>query len=123
MGPCWWAFVRTISMPRVNRATKERLVSGLVDICEHTGTEVFATVDYGEQKLIARLPRSPMPVQGQAIQFAFSRDHLYLFDATRGKASCVGHQSERRSALAWGQPLRGNSTTDLSSATTIMGNF
>jgi multiple sugar transport system ATP-binding protein len=57
-------------------------LNGLIDICEHTGTEVFATIDYSEQKLIARLPRSPMPVQGQAIQFAFSRDHLYLFDAT-----------------------------------------
>ena len=59
----------------------ETTLSGLVDICEHTGTEIFATIDHSEQKLIARLPRSPMPVQGETIQFAFNRDHLYLFDA------------------------------------------
>jgi ABC-type sugar transport system ATPase subunit len=57
-------------------------LSGVIDICEHTGTEIFATINLGEQRLIARLPRSPMPVQGQAIQFAFNKGQLYLFDVT-----------------------------------------
>jgi multiple sugar transport system ATP-binding protein len=57
-------------------------IKGLVDICEHTGTEVFATIDHGEQKLIARLPRSPLPVHGDAIDVAFNKDRLYLFDAS-----------------------------------------
>jgi multiple sugar transport system ATP-binding protein len=58
------------------------VITALIDICEHTGTEVFATVDHGEQKLIARLPRSPLPVQGDAINLAFNKDRLYLFDAS-----------------------------------------
>jgi multiple sugar transport system ATP-binding protein len=57
-------------------------LKGVVDICEHTGTEVFATVNYGDQKLIARLPRSPTPVQGQPLDLAFNKDRLYLFDVT-----------------------------------------
>jgi multiple sugar transport system ATP-binding protein len=54
----------------------------LVDICEHTGTEIFATVELGETKLIARLPRSPMPQAGQAIEVAFNKERLHLFDVT-----------------------------------------
>lgn len=58
------------------------VVHGRIDISEHTGTEVFATIDHGEQKLIARLPRSPLPVQGDAVSLAFNKDRLYLFDVT-----------------------------------------
>ena len=58
------------------------VIKGLVDICEHTGTEIFATIDHGDLKLIARLPRSPLPIQGEAIDLAFNKERLYLFDAT-----------------------------------------
>jgi multiple sugar transport system ATP-binding protein len=58
------------------------VVQGVVDICEHTGTEVFANVDIEGYKLIARLPRSPMPHQGQSVTLSFGRDRLYLFDET-----------------------------------------
>jgi multiple sugar transport system ATP-binding protein len=54
----------------------------IVDICEHTGTEIFATVEIGEAKLIARLPRSPMPQPGQSIDVAFNQERLHLFDVT-----------------------------------------
>jgi ABC-type sugar transport system ATPase subunit len=54
----------------------------IVDICEHTGTEIFATVEIGEAKLIARLPRSPMPQPGQRIDVAFNKERLHLFDVT-----------------------------------------
>jgi multiple sugar transport system ATP-binding protein len=57
------------------------VIKGLIDICEHTGTEIFATIDHGEGKLIARLPRSPLPAQGDAVELAFNRDRIYLFDA------------------------------------------
>jgi hypothetical protein len=57
-------------------------VTVLIDICEHTGTEIFATVELGETKLIARLPRSPMPQAGQAIEIAFNRERLHLFEVT-----------------------------------------
>jgi multiple sugar transport system ATP-binding protein len=67
--------------PAGDSSNEGAAIKGLVDICEHTGTEVFATIDYGEQKLIARLPRSPLPVHGDAIDVAFNKDRLYLFDA------------------------------------------
>jgi len=51
-----------------------------VDICEHTGTEIFATVELGEQRLIARLPRSPVPSTGQTLELTFNKDRLHLFD-------------------------------------------
>jgi multiple sugar transport system ATP-binding protein len=57
------------------------VLKGLVDICEHTGTEVFATVDLESMKLIARLPRSPVPQHGQLVELAFNKDRVHLFDA------------------------------------------
>lgn len=56
-------------------------IDGVVDVCEHTGTELFATVDVGERKVMARLPRSPMPESGDRVTVALPHDHLYLFDA------------------------------------------
>jgi len=58
------------------------VIKGRIDICEHTGTEIFATIDHGEQKLIVRLPRSPLPLHGDAIEVAFNKDRLFLFDVT-----------------------------------------
>lgn len=55
-------------------------IDGVVDVCEHTGTELFATVDVGERKVMARLPRSPMPESGDRVTVALPHDHLYLFD-------------------------------------------
>ncbi|MGA7834474.1 MAG: ABC transporter ATP-binding protein [Acidimicrobiales bacterium] len=57
------------------------VVRGVIDICEHTGTEIFATVDNGDRKLIARLARAPLPNQGDAIELMFNRGRIYLFDA------------------------------------------
>jgi multiple sugar transport system ATP-binding protein len=54
----------------------------IIDICEHTGTEIFATVEIGETKLIARLPRSPMPQPGDTIEVAFNQERLHFFDVT-----------------------------------------
>ncbi len=69
-------------------------IPGVVDITEHTGTEVFATVDHDGTKLIARLPRSPVPQHGDAIELAFNKDRLHLFDdATRN--SLVRRKPER----------------------------
>jgi multiple sugar transport system ATP-binding protein len=70
------------------------VLKGLVDICENTGTEVFATIDHADKKLIARLPRSPLPAQGQLLDLAFNKDRLYLFDAT-SRQSLLSRTSER----------------------------
>ena len=56
-------------------------LNGVIDICEHTGTEIFATISVGEQKMVARLPRSPLPVAGEAIRFSVASHQMYLFDA------------------------------------------
>jgi multiple sugar transport system ATP-binding protein len=69
-------------------------VQAVIDICEHTGTEIFATVELGEAKLIARLPRSPMPQPGQTIEIAFNRERLHLFDATT-RESLIERQTRR----------------------------
>lgn len=69
-------------------------VQGLVDICEHTGTEVFSTVDVGDKKVIARLPRTPLPEHGQRIELAFDTDRVLLFDDSTHK-SLLRRTSER----------------------------
>ena len=68
--------------------------SGVVDIVEHTGTEVFATVDVGELKVIARLPRTPLPLHGQRMELAFDTDRVLLFDAT-SRRTLLGRESQR----------------------------
>jgi multiple sugar transport system ATP-binding protein len=69
-------------------------VHGLIDIVEHTGTEVFATVDVGDAKVIARLPRTPLPVHGQKVELSFNADRVLLFDVESRK-SLLRRDSER----------------------------
>jgi ABC-type sugar transport system ATPase subunit len=69
-------------------------VQGLIDIVEHTGTEVFATIDVGDAKVIARLPRTPLPVRGQKVELAFNADRVLLFDVESRK-SLLRRDSER----------------------------
>jgi multiple sugar transport system ATP-binding protein len=61
-------------------------VNGIIDITEHTGTEVFATVDIADRKLIARLPRTPLPQHGQKVALAFDPERLMLFDIDSQKS-------------------------------------
>jgi multiple sugar transport system ATP-binding protein len=77
-------------------------VQVLIDICEHTGTEIFATVELGETKLIARLPRSPMPQAGQAIEVAFNKERLHLFDVTSRESLLV--REGQREHISVGSP-------------------
>ena len=75
-------------------ATESTAVPVIVDICEHTGTEIFATVEFGDTKLIARLPRSPMPQAGQGIEVAFNLERLHLFDVTT-RESLLEREAQR----------------------------
>ncbi len=61
-------------------------MNGIIDITEHTGTEVFATVDIADRKLIARLPRTPLPQHGQKVALAFDPERLMLFDIDSQKS-------------------------------------
>ncbi len=76
------------------RSDESAAVQGVIDITEHTGTEVFATIDLPGQKVIARLPRSPLPQHGQTVQLAFNPERIVLFDV-ESKMSLFGRQSER----------------------------
>jgi multiple sugar transport system ATP-binding protein len=61
-------------------------VRGAVDVCEHTGTELFATVIHEDTRLIARLPRSPIPSHGENLELTFDPARIYLFDASSGES-------------------------------------
>ena len=80
--------------PAGEQGGESAVVNGIIDITEHTGTEVFATVDLPDQKVIARLPRTPLPQHGQAVQLAFNPERILLFDA-ESKKSLLGRNSER----------------------------
>lgn len=66
--------------PAGEHGPESEAVHGLIDITEHTGTEVFATVDVGDVKVIARLPRTPLPNHGQRFDLVFNTDRVLLFD-------------------------------------------
>jgi ABC-type sugar transport system ATPase subunit len=76
-----------------------------VDICEHTGTEIFATVEIGEAKLIARLPRSPMPQPGQRIDVAFNKERLHLFDVTSKESLLERDASREHVSVGSSEPV------------------
>jgi multiple sugar transport system ATP-binding protein len=74
--------------------TDSSKIAGTIDITEHTGTEVFATVDVQDLKVIARLPRTPMPQHGQRVDLVFDTDRVLLFDESTRK-SLLRRDSER----------------------------
>ena len=76
------------------RTEESPSIDAIIDITEHTGTEVFATVDLPGHKVIARLPRTPLPLHGQAVKLAFDPERIVLFDA-ESKRSLLGRRSER----------------------------
>ncbi len=55
--------------------------SATVDVIEHTGTEIFATIVRDGARFVARLPRSSACRPGDNIDVSFNPDRLYLFDA------------------------------------------
>ena len=59
-------------------------VKGIVDVCEHTGTDVFATVKVGDERVIAKIPRTMMPEPNQLIELSFDPSDVYFFDKTTG---------------------------------------
>jgi multiple sugar transport system ATP-binding protein len=60
--------------------TRGVCVRGVVDICEHTGTEVFATLRVGKELIVARLPRAALPRINDEIEVGFDPSDIHLFD-------------------------------------------
>ncbi|HEV2427241.1 MAG TPA: ABC transporter ATP-binding protein [Acidimicrobiales bacterium] len=74
-------------------------IAGKVDISEHTGTEVFATVEVGESHVIARLPRTPIPEPGDRVELVFNVNCVHLFDV-ESKFSLLARERQRERATA-----------------------
>ncbi len=77
------------------------VIKGQVDITEHTGTEVFATIEHDGTKLIARLPRSPVPQPGDVLDLSFNKDRVHLFDAETRKS--LMRRAQEREKISIGQ--------------------
>jgi multiple sugar transport system ATP-binding protein len=75
-------------------ANESPRIPARVDVSEHTGTEVFATVDVGDIHVIARLPRAPIPESGDRLELVFDRDCIHLFDI-ESKLSLLGRHRQR----------------------------
>jgi ABC-type sugar transport system ATPase subunit len=75
-------------------ANESPRIAARVDVSEHTGTEVFATVDMGDIHAIARLPRAPIPEPGDRLELVFDRDSIHLFDP-ESKLSLLGRHRQR----------------------------
>jgi multiple sugar transport system ATP-binding protein len=54
------------------------------DVVEQLGAETFATVQVGEEKLVARLPRYCPVRSGDVVSLAFDPEDLYYFDRSSG---------------------------------------
>ena len=75
-------------------ANESPRIRASVDVSEHTGTEVFATVDVGDLHVIARLPRAPIPAPGDKVELVFDMDSIHLFDP-ESKLSLLGRHRLR----------------------------
>jgi multiple sugar transport system ATP-binding protein len=57
---------------------------GVVDVVEHSGSEIFTTARVNDELVIGRFPRNSVPVGGDRVELAFNPAHLYFFDAVSG---------------------------------------
>jgi ABC-type sugar transport system ATPase subunit len=57
---------------------------GVVDVVEHSGSEIFTTVRVEHELVIGRFPRNSVPVGGERVELAFNPAHLYFFHAESG---------------------------------------
>ena len=63
------------------------VIAGLVDVVEHTGTEIFAEIVAAEDvRLMARMHRSAQVDIGQRIEVAFDPGDFHVFSAETGEA-------------------------------------
>ncbi|MFZ1992607.1 MAG: ABC transporter ATP-binding protein [Solirubrobacteraceae bacterium] len=58
---------------------------GVVDVVEHSGSEIFVTVRIQDQLVLARFPRTIIPTTGDHVELVFNPSHLYFFDPQAGQ--------------------------------------
>jgi multiple sugar transport system ATP-binding protein len=78
--------VPAVELREADRACR---LDAVIDLVEHTGSEVFATVRVANQSLVARFPRHPVPRSGDHVQLAFYARDIHLFAAGNGAALSV----------------------------------
>jgi multiple sugar transport system ATP-binding protein len=57
---------------------------GVIDVVEHSGSEIFTTVRVNDVLVTGRFPRTSVPRSGERVELAFNPAHLYFFDAEDG---------------------------------------
>jgi multiple sugar transport system ATP-binding protein len=60
-------------------------LQGTVDVVEHSGSEIFVTVRVQDQLVVARFPRTIIPMAGDHVELVFNPSHLYFFAADSGE--------------------------------------
>jgi multiple sugar transport system ATP-binding protein len=60
-------------------------LQGTVDVVEHSGSEIFVTVRVQDQLVLARFPRTIIPVAGDQVELVYNPSHLYFFAADSGE--------------------------------------
>jgi multiple sugar transport system ATP-binding protein len=80
--------------PPSGTANESAPILASVDVTEHTGTEIFASLEAGKVPVVARLPRTPTPEPGDRVQLVFERDCVHLFDPASTN-SVLGRQRQR----------------------------
>ena len=60
-------------------------VQGTVDVVEHSGSEIFVTVRVQDELVLARFPRTIIPMTGDHVELVFNPSHLYFFAADSGE--------------------------------------
>jgi len=71
--------------PEISATDQVGRLQGVVDVVEHTGSEVFVTVRVADQMLVSRFPRHVVPDAGDRIELAFDPTNIYLFAADSGE--------------------------------------
>jgi hypothetical protein len=56
----------------------------VIDVVEHSGSEIFTTVRVNDVLVTGRFPRTSVPRSGERVELAFNPAHLYFFDAEDG---------------------------------------
>jgi multiple sugar transport system ATP-binding protein len=72
--------IRPDDLNRPGGAPDTARLSGQVDVCEQTGTAIYATIQCADTALTGKLPRHPIPSVGEPIEVAFNPKDIYLFD-------------------------------------------
>jgi multiple sugar transport system ATP-binding protein len=60
-------------------------LQGIIDVVEHSGSEIFVTVRVQDQFVLARFPRTIIPTAGDHVELVFNPSHLYFFAADSGE--------------------------------------